>query len=174
MPIHEPKKWTNQDLVLYHGTTDRYANAIVEEVDVSKGKPYKDFGPGFYTTTLQRQAEYWAYQLASAEAVSGKLVRPSVVRLQVSRTLVGELSHVLTFVGGYFEDEDFWSFVFHCRSGSLHHNTGRPGGGLYDVVYGPVSAFWQKRSAMQRADQISFHTAAAQLVLNQSARERLL
>ena len=36
----------------------------------------------------------------------------------------------------------------------------------YDMVCGPVAAFWQQRSAMLDADQYSFHTVAAEKVLN--------
>jgi hypothetical protein len=32
-------------IVVYHGST-----SLIETIDVSKGKPYKDFGRGFYVT----------------------------------------------------------------------------------------------------------------------------
>lgn len=38
-------------MILYHGS-----NAIIEKIDLSLCKPYKDFGKGFYTTPLQNQA----------------------------------------------------------------------------------------------------------------------
>ena len=31
--------------IVYHGTT-----SLFDQIDVSKGKPYKDFGKGFYVT----------------------------------------------------------------------------------------------------------------------------
>ena len=40
---------------LYHGT-----NAFFERPDLSKCRPFKDFGRGFYTTTSYEQAERWA------------------------------------------------------------------------------------------------------------------
>ena len=49
--------WNNQPLVLYHGTLDYYATAILEEgIDVERGRSFTDFGRGFYTTTLYNRA----------------------------------------------------------------------------------------------------------------------
>ena len=43
------------DGLLYHGST-----AAVSRVDLKAGAAGKDFGPGFYTTTLRNQAEKFA------------------------------------------------------------------------------------------------------------------
>ena len=40
---------------LYHGS-----NIIIEQIDLSKCKPYKDFGQGFYLTEIKEQAEQMA------------------------------------------------------------------------------------------------------------------
>ena len=37
---------------LYHGS-----NVVIETIDLQKTKPYKDFGRGFYLTTIKEQAE---------------------------------------------------------------------------------------------------------------------
>ena len=42
-------------MILYHGS-----NTKVDKVDFSKCRKYKDFGQGFYCTTIQRQAEFMA------------------------------------------------------------------------------------------------------------------
>ncbi len=42
---------------LFHGS-----NVEIKEVDLSKCAPYKDFGKGFYTTTLENQAWRMAYR----------------------------------------------------------------------------------------------------------------
>nr|WP_044656340.1 DUF3990 domain-containing protein [Bacteroides acidifaciens] len=44
---------------LYHGS-----NQPILKVDLSKGKKYKDFGQGFYTTHLKEQAVYWSKRIA--------------------------------------------------------------------------------------------------------------
>ena len=44
---------------LYHGS-----NTVIEEIDLAKGRPNKDFGRGFYVTTIQEQAEKMARRVA--------------------------------------------------------------------------------------------------------------
>ena len=46
-------------MILYHGT-----NVDFETIDLSKSKPNKDFGQGFYVTRLQDQAEGFARRKA--------------------------------------------------------------------------------------------------------------
>jgi Protein of unknown function (DUF3990) len=58
-----PKRWRNQDLILYHGTLSLYSASISTKVDIRKGNKGTDFGRGFYTTTRKRQARAWAWQL---------------------------------------------------------------------------------------------------------------
>lgn len=163
--LFEPKPWTNPRIRLYHGTIAEYAQEIVHEgVAVARGRGGTDFGPGFYTTTLERQAQLWANQLARYGAA------PAVVQLDVEREDLAWLD-TLAWVRGDFEADDFWSFVVHCRLGAPDHGRVGDSGGLYDVVIGPVASFWQQRALIAGADQISFHTAAAEQVLNSSARD---
>ena len=42
-------------LILYHGT-----NYNFDTIDLSQSKDKRDFGKGFYTTTLREQAQEWA------------------------------------------------------------------------------------------------------------------
>jgi len=46
-------------MILYHGT-----NRVLDKIDLSKGRKYKDFGQGFYTTHLREQAVAWSKQVA--------------------------------------------------------------------------------------------------------------
>lgn len=157
-----PKHWTNQDIDLYHGTTQSAAQAIVSSgIALAWCSSLTDFGQGFYTTTLERQAITWAYTRAAL--VGGT---PAYIRFRVSRDALSELE-TLFFVRGSFDAEDFWSFVFYCRTGNPGH---QHGGGLsfYDVVVGPVAAFWQQRLAIQDVDQVSFHTENAIDLLEKS------
>lgn len=164
--VFPPPVWKNQDIVLYHGTTDTSADAILAAVRVSLGEAEKDFGPGFYTTTLWRQAMKWA-----AETTASKSASPAVIQITVNRDDLAGLQ-TLGFVLGDDYADDYWSFVHHCRFGALNH--GRPGPEPnYDVVFGPVSSKWRQRISMAGADQISFHTPEAELVLNRSVRKRI-
>lgn len=42
-------------MILYHGS-----NVKIDKVDLSKCRKYKDFGQGFYCTTIKQQAEFMA------------------------------------------------------------------------------------------------------------------
>lgn len=167
--IYPPPVWTDQDLVLFHGTIDAYAAVIVKgPVLTSRGRRGADFGPGFYTTTLLPQAHTWAAQIAAT--VPG--ASPAVVEFVISRASLAGLETV-AFARGDFHAEDFWSLIHHCRKGAPDH--GRRGGKpSYDAVYGPVAAFWNQRMIIADADQISFHTADAESVLNASPRRRII
>src|SRR5690349_16662077 len=66
--LYPPPLWTNQHILLYHGTVDTAATGIVAgPIRVRLGRTHTDFGPGFYTTTLLRQAHTWAAQIAASK-----------------------------------------------------------------------------------------------------------
>ncbi len=129
-----------------------------------KGRGGTDFGPGFYTTTLEAQAKSWAWLLAAQSAVGGVVPPAAVVRLEVDRDALSRLDSI-AFIRGDYDAEDYWSLVFHCRGGALDHAR-PPAAPYYDVAYGPVAAFWTQRSAMHGADQISFHSSACTPILD--------
>jgi hypothetical protein len=94
--LYPPSPWTNAPVRLYHGTVDVFANAIVSGgVAVRLGRTGTDFGPGFYTTTLERQAKTWAHQLA----ISRRGSRAAVVAIDVDRDALASLD-TLAFVRG--------------------------------------------------------------------------
>ena len=171
-PPNLPVAWNNQLLTLYHGTVDTHVAAILAGVNVSLGRTGTDFGRGFYTTTMQRQAHSWAWQLALRLLRRGSKVVPAIIAFDVARDDLAPLE-ALWFVRGSFDADDFWSFVFHCRSGGSAHGRSMSGG-WYDIVVGPVAASWQQRLTIYDADQIGFHTTAAAAVLNRSTPRRVL
>lgn len=147
--------------MLYHGTLDVHASLILQSgVDVGSGAPGKDFGRGFYTTTVRQQADDWAWRLSGQ---SGGM-KPAVLEISIDRGALAALE-TLAFVRGERDAHDFWSLVAHCRSGADDHGRSAPTA-YYDVVIGPVSAFWEQRATMLGADQISFHTRRAEELLN--------
>jgi hypothetical protein len=164
--LYPPPGWRNPVVRLYHGTTADAARDIVRDgVTISRRLARRDFGRGFYTTTLQRQAANWAFEVASERRARSA----AVVRFDVARESLAALA-MLAFVRGDFHAVDYWSFVAHCRSGATDHGLRSCTHGMYDVVAGPVAAFWSQRVAMSGSDQLSFHTAAAETALNSSAR----
>ena len=46
-------------MILYHGS-----NLFIEQVDLQKCRPFKDFGRGFYCTEIKEQAEQMAKRVA--------------------------------------------------------------------------------------------------------------
>jgi hypothetical protein len=167
-PSATPPLWTNQPLTLYHGTLDIHIPSILQAVDVRFGRIGADFGPGFYTTTVDRQALSWAWQLAQRRPGSV----PAIVRFDVDRDASATLD-CMWFVRGTFDADDFWSMVFSCRQGAAGH--GRSANqGWYDVVVGPVAASWRQRLIIYDADQVSFHTPRAAQVLTMSNPRRVL
>lgn len=152
--------WVDQDIVLYHGTLDIHVASLLAAIDVTAGTPLRDFGRGFYTTTNRTQAERWARDKAVNTPHQA-----AVVAITVSRNDLARLD-CLFFVRGDPDALDYWSFVHHCRSTAGDHRwRSTP---WYDVVAGPMSGSWKKQTVIANADQLSFHTTAAERVLNQS------
>jgi hypothetical protein len=162
LPPFAPTSRTNQKLVIYHGTIDPAAASILSRVDTTKGSVATDFGKGFYTTTILRQAKTWAWMRSQR---SGGIHNPAVVKLELNRDDVAGLQ-ALWFVRGSYDADDFWSLVFHCRTGGSLHVRSAPATNPYDVVIGPAAASWKQRLTIFDADQVSFHTPAAEAILN--------
>lgn len=105
---------------LYHGS-----NTIIEQIDLSKCKPYKDFGQGFYLTAIREQAEQMARRTS---AIYGG--EPVVTEFEFDETALNVLS-VKTFE----EPSEEWAlFVMANRS----RNHIQPTHG-FDIVIGPVA-----------------------------------
>jgi hypothetical protein len=167
MTTNTPPPWTNQPLVLYHGTVDTHVPAILAGIDLSQGRQNTDFGRGFYTTTIERQAIDRARQLSSFQLDA----HPAVIRFDVDCDDLDGLS-CLWFVRGARDADDFWQFVWHCRGAGDGH--GRAAGdGWYDVVAGPVTAAWRRRRIMPNSDQVSFHTETAVRLLRAGQPRRI-
>jgi len=170
-PFLVPPVWSNGAIRLYHGTLTMHQAAISAGVNPSLGSPRTDFGIGFYTTTSLVQAKSWAWQLAAASSIGGVgPVGACVMAFEADRNALARLE-TLAFARGDREADDFWSFVFHCRNGGLTHGRAKSPGSFYDVVYGPVTAFWSQRVVMLDSDQISFHTPAAAACLTPLPKE---
>jgi hypothetical protein len=170
--LHETKplpRWSNQPLRLYHGTLESTARSIVSRgVSLAHGGLAADFGPGFYTTSHLEFAAGWAWTRQQQHPGS----RAGVVAADLDRDSLASLSW-LAFARGDPGAHDYWSFVTHCRARRGHHARSAPAGPLYDAVIGPVAVILKDRFCMPEADQISFHTPAAEAVLN-AARWRFV
>lgn len=171
-------KLTCDTITLWHGCTDADRRGIEQNgIDLSLSRPDLDFGRGFYTTTLQRQAQHWAVRRYESRFVSRSNNRPVILQFTVSRINIAKLVS-LSFINGRYENEDYWSLVQYCRqskaakNGRLavihdHHGPITEGKNhWYDMICGPVVADWKQRATLHDMDQFSFHTKAAVKILN--------
>lgn len=105
---------------LYHGS-----NMVIEQIDLSKCKPYKDFGQGVYLTEIKEQAEQMARRTS---AIYGG--EPVVTEFEFDETALNTLS-----VKIYQEPcEECALFVMANRSRNNAQPTHR-----FDIVIGPVA-----------------------------------
>jgi hypothetical protein len=161
--------WTpprSDHVVLWHGCTNADYQSILKPsgIDLTKCRADADFGCGFYTTTLKRQARQWAwtrfYSLPHKQQ-GGNF--PLILEFHVDRDDLGKLVS-LSFVIGDYTYLDYWSFVQYCRQTPLNQTGNHLRSGVdqrYDLVSGPVAADWRQRVCLDDADQFSFHTDAA-------------
>lgn len=111
--IHEESK----ELLLFHGTVAKF-----DVVDLSKSHNRRDFGMGFYTTLLERQAKEWAYRQSLRRHVKKYYVYQYKFRESGSLNIK------------HFDclDKEWLEFIKDNRSkGGLQHS--------YDIVVGPVA-----------------------------------
>ena len=105
---------------LYHGS-----NTKIEKIDLSKCRPYKDFGQGFYLTEIKEQAEKMASR--TAHIYEGE---PVVTEFEFDESALTKLS-VKQFEG---PNEEWALFVLANRSKENQQPTHS-----YDIVIGPVA-----------------------------------
>jgi hypothetical protein len=155
--------WTDAPITLFHGTTNKAARSILSEgVDLAKCRPLTDFGRGFYTTTLYSSALLLANR--KVQNIGGA---PAILRIRLNREKLGSLKNI-TFIRGALDATDFWSYVYSWRNGLAPHANAP---NIYDVAYGPVARSWAgpaNSKLYEGYDQISFHTPAAVMLLNDS------
>ena len=145
-------------LILYHGSNHNF-----DKVDLSMSKDKRDFGRGFYTTTIPDQAEDWAQALFDRYKGDGIFI------YEMELVLANDFS-IKKFDG---LSEEWLLMVHKNRSlGGVQHQ--------FDIVQGPVANDKTARTialyiadiitsteAIERLrysqinDQVSIHTPAA-------------
>jgi hypothetical protein len=105
---------------LYHGSYLKF-----DEIDLSKAKPYKDFGRAFYLTKYYEQAKTWADRLGRENGTDG-----IVSEIEFDEDAYEDESiNVLTFEN---YNEKWLDFIVLNRSDRKQmHN--------YDIVEGPIA-----------------------------------
>ena len=145
-------------MILYHGSNQEF-----NTVDLSKSKDRRDFGRGFYTTTIREQALQWGYNMFNRLGGDGIFVYEF------------EFSPSSDMVFKQFPkiSDEWFDFILQNRTtGGVQHN--------FDFVHGPVAndkifltvtgfidGLFTKEEAMRRLqysktnDQVSLHTERA-------------
>jgi len=111
---------------LYHGT-----NCSIKDIDLTKCRPYKDFGRGFYLTEIKQQAEEWALKISERFGNKPKIIEYEYI-LNSNLGL-----NVLTFEKPCIE----WAyFIMNNRNSKLNEVFGNLDNRncQYDIVEGPV------------------------------------
>lgn len=106
-------------MILYHGS-----NISIKEIDLSKSKPNKDFGQGFYLSENEEQA----LQMATFKALilGGE---PTVTKFEFEESvMMSDFLRIKVFTD---YSEEWADFVFANREGR--------GSLQYDIVYGPIA-----------------------------------
>jgi hypothetical protein len=156
-------------MILYHGTYIRF-----DTIELAKGRRFKDFGQGFYTTQIESQAKQWAVAMqerfAEKEAV--------VLSFEFDKNRSGDL-RALTFPEPTIEWANFVmnnrNPRFNAFNEQLNNHRNQ-----YDIVEGPVAndriavvldqylaellsgaALAEALEYRELNHQMSFHTAAA-------------
>ena len=107
---------------LYHGS-----NRSIEHVDLSKGKKFKDFGQGFYTTNLKQQAAEWSKTITNRFGGT-----PTITEFEFD--LEQALSAGLKIKIFEVADKEWAQFVMANRDRMLPERQHD-----YDIVIGPVA-----------------------------------
>jgi hypothetical protein len=110
--------------VVYHGST-----SLLETIDVAKGKPYKDFGRGFYVTRSQTHAKNIA--LRNKRIEFGRFGRSCEAYLH---TYDFDMSKLLGFNVKVFEIADLEWMQFVLANRKVRNHTHK-----YDVIIGPTA-----------------------------------
>jgi len=157
-------------MLLYHGS-----NQEIDSIDLLRCKPYKDFGRGFYLTSIELQAELMAKRTARIFGGS-----PYVTAYTFDETV---FSNTSLSIMAFTEPNVEWAlFVLNNRNRAFqdHSNSNSNHDNKYDIVTGPVAnddiallfrsftnehidlaALVKGMKYKKLSDQYSFHTDCA-------------
>lgn len=106
-------------MILYHGS-----NMVIEQIDLNKSKPNKDFGKGFYLSENEAQAKEMA--IFKSMQLGGE---PIVSKFEFDDTMMNRSDLRIRIFNEY--SEEWADFVFANREGTKVEQ--------YDIVYGPIA-----------------------------------
>ena len=105
-------------MILYHGS-----NMLIEDIDLDKSKPNKDFGKGFYLSESETQAMEMAFK---SLLLGGE---PVITKFEFDDAVMHDSALRIKVFDNY--SEEWADFVFANREGNDVEQ--------YDIVYGPIA-----------------------------------
>jgi len=131
-------------LILYHGTDIFNAEKILTNgISVTAGRPFMDFGQGFYTTPRLAQAAEWARNT----------VAPCILSMELDE-------NGLKIKGFDSPTKEWAEFIIKNRFGLLPPT-------VYDCIYGPMADSGVSRMyARYRAKLLTFEEAVRRVSIN--------
>ena len=116
-------------MILFHGTNENFP-----QIDLSKCKPYKDFGRGFYLTTISEQAQRMA--LRTARMYGGK---PCVLKYSIDDSIFSSSN---LCIKSFDNPNEQWArFVITNRNYQKIQNPQEDNNfdNRYDIVFSPIA-----------------------------------
>lgn len=116
-------------MILYHGS-----NLKIDEIDLLKCRPYKDFGQGFYCATIKKQAEFMAERVVKRQ---GGIKTVNIFELNESIFTDRELN-----IKRFDKPTKEWAkFILNNRDRNYKFANSRACNmdNKYDLVIGPVA-----------------------------------
>ena len=156
-------------MILYHGS-----NVKIKEIDLNKCRPYKDFGKGFYCTTIKQQAEYMALRTVKRLGAG----KPYVNEFELDESIFND-NNINIRKFDIIPSEEWAQFILNNRNMKFKNIKSKECNidNKYDLVIGPVAdddivaLLWQVNDALstvgeivsklkykELTDQYSFHT----------------
>jgi len=158
MNLNQTQKTELPSIILYHGSNHDFNN-----VDLSKSKDKRDFGKGFYTTTIKEQAQQWGFNMFNRFGGDGIFLYE--FDFLPSSDLKKKMFAGIT--------DEWFDFILENRiRGGLQHDFDYIQGPVADdktflTITGFIDGIFSKEEAMKRLqynksnDQLSIHTEKA-------------
>ncbi|MDR0321545.1 MAG: DUF3990 domain-containing protein [Treponema sp.] len=169
-------------MILYHGS-----NIEIEEIDLTRCRPFKDFEKGFYTTTLKEQA----WTMAKRTTRIYEEGTPYITEFFFDDTILKDARFKIK----RFNEPDIeWArFVINNRNSSFRDIASIECNvdGKYDIVTGPVAndditalmnvylagilsveALTKELTFRELSEQVSFHSESAVACLQKTGVHR--
>ena len=118
-------------MIVYHGSSTK-----IEKPKIIIREKGRDFGFGFYTTTVKAQAERWALRTARLNSFKSKNRKAAIVNIYYFDEKQSELLNTKEFKNA---DLEWLEFIVHCRSDLAYKHNFDIAFDHYDPISGKIA-----------------------------------